>query len=203
MNYRLKGKAGKYDLFHYELQRDRLTHSLFIFTTYSIIKNINVSQLSITTCFINNTYEQASVSKDEKREMLERFIQKYPLEYSMAFEIARRFNDIIDDIFPVAELPRDIRFTVYRNDTTGKPFIAMHDELGLFFLGAISKTVVQNVLSQLDTSEELQLKLEERARKLVSRSVKPGGKVCPKCQYNNDIELNYCGICGTELHRSS
>ena len=153
----------------------------------------------MTTCFINNIYEQTSVSKVGKKEILKRFKQRYPLEYSMGFEIARRFNDIIDDIIPVAELPRDIRFTVYRNDTTGKPFFAMQDELGLFFLGAISKTVVQNVLSQLESSEELQLKLEERAKKQVSRSVKPGGKVCPKCQYNNDMELNYCGICGTEL----
>lgn len=128
---------------------------------------------------------------------LEYFRQKYPLEYTMFFEVMTRFANIRGDIYPdtkeSTDLPHKIEFTVDIDERNQKPIILTEPD-GMFFLAAISRTMIESLYSD---NPHIIKELEEKAKKRVYKNIKI--IICSNCRYSNDLAFEYCEKCGTKL----
>lgn len=69
-------------------------------------------------------------------DLLEYFRQKYPLEYTMFFEVMTRFAEIREDVYPdtkeSTDLPHKLEFTVDIDERNQKPTLLTEKD-GMFF----------------------------------------------------------------------
>jgi hypothetical protein len=166
------------------------------------------------------------MTNSDREKWVQHFKQNYPLEYSLAFETMVRFNDIAQDIYSNTHiLPRKIEFILAVNEQTKNPELVMQEVDGMILLAAISRVVIQNILSVLDSPEQVERKLMDRAKKcLLAQTQRENSKItkcsvisclssmlqlltifeeknrrCYNCGYLNDIDANYCGKCRNKL----
>jgi hypothetical protein len=135
--------------------------------------------------------------------VIEHFKQNYPLEYSMGFETMARFNDMAQNIYSNKHVPqRKIELTVGEDPQTNKPYLAMNGIDGMILFGALSKVIINNILSVMDSPQVLEDKLTLKAKKRFlnqSKKEKLKNIICDKCGHDNKHYDNYCTKCGNKL----
>jgi|SRR5919199_1570297 hypothetical protein len=145
------------------------------------------------------------MSNIDRNEWLNRLKQSYPLEYSLGLEIMNRFNDIAQEVYAGSLIhPRKIEFILAEDRQTNKLALVMEQMDGLLLIAAVARTAVQQVLSVLDSPQELETKLTDRAKKRLeqlARLEESKAIKCNKCGYENKYYDNYCTKCGTQLNR--
>jgi hypothetical protein len=141
------------------------------------------------------------------QERLRRFIEKYPFEYVLVWKVAEKFNEIYDYTYSISNFKgygkREVRFNV--ENQSGSHKFKMNEE-GMFFVGALSVTIVQticNFLGSTDYEQRIGNKAREAVKEYVNR-VNPyllqNYKRCPKCDLDNEYKNKHCYECGTKLH---
>jgi hypothetical protein len=163
-----------------------------------------------TAIIIALSLELTTMSRPPPRNIVEWFQQNYPREYDLQEEVTRRAEDIFRQI-PLQRTPGNpvpIRIELVDRPEGGLT-LAMN-ELGIVYLGALSRAILESLTSQLEgllSSGIGDSIIRERIREVLrsesgsSPHVSTSGRRCQNCQADNDLEARFCDQCGRQLEQ--
>jgi|SRR5215469_4817190 len=109
---------------------------------------------------------------DDYQERLKRFTEKYPFEYILVWKVAEKFNEIYDYTNSISNFKgygkREVRFNV-EQEQNGSLKFTMSEE-GMFFVGALSMTIVETICTSLGSTDYEQ-RIGNKAREAVKEYV--------------------------------